>query len=240
MGVPQSLQYAVSARRRWRASRLMLWGLVLALSAGVLAWAWHRATVERPVPVPSLSSPVLVLTPTDAEIFYDKCLQPLADKASERDDQAIVHALADLHARFEKHRRGIGTFASDVVSWKTRAGIVANQSKDLWNHHVHGDPTSNNVGAYVQDKFNNDVICQQDLQGDLQATLTAFGEELQASHNRLMVEIELPLRDRHLPVAVDEAAWKQFTHSVDIDAQNMLRGMSQDSVVTGVGGLCCK
>jgi hypothetical protein len=91
------------------------------------------------------------------------------------------------------------------------------------------------VRTYVNDKFRHHVLSEQALEADMGEVLKQFREDLEASRNRLYVEVRLPLAKIKSPLATSDASYARFQGDVEQRAKMLSENWGTDTVVSGLG-----
>jgi hypothetical protein len=180
------------------------------------------------------TAPVTPPAPDVARVYAEE-IAPLLDQFDARNREAAARAVANMHERLNGRRWGIRPFVKDVSSWSTRFGVIGKTTSDLWQRHVKGRPDAASVKQYVNAKFRHHVLSEPALEADVGAVLKQFREDLDASRNRLYVDVRLPLEKIKAPVAMTDGSYDAFKADVGRRAQEMGQVWATDSVVSGLG-----
>ena len=235
------------ARRGRVGVRAVRYAFFVATAGGLLGWGYWRSLDVRPVRGPvvttSPTSPGAIPAPVtapeaegpDIDRVYAQEIVPLLDQFDARNRQAVARAVANMHERLNGRRWGIRPFIKDVSSWGTRFGVIRRTAWDLWQHKVKGRPDAAAVRTFVNDKFRHHVLSEAALEADTGEVLKQFREDLNASRNRLYVDVRLPLAKMKLPLAATDANYAAFTGDVERRARVMSESWGADSVVSGLG-----
>jgi hypothetical protein len=175
--------------------------------------------------------------PPNVTQFFHDAISPPLDAALQRNRLAAERAIATLHDRFNTHRAGVMPFAEDVSGWGARLGMIGRFTVDVWDRRVNGNGKTNRVGDYIQKKFRSHVLSEQSLQADLEAVLSQYREDLEASRNQLFAEIKLPLRGSQSPIALDDSGWDRLCSDINQRAQQLNATTPRESVATGLAAL---
>src|SRR5258706_11734386 len=210
-------------RVRPRSLRAVRWGVLSCLAVGVVGYGYWRSTI--PTPAPAVSS--LAVSPTtnavvetpeervDPDRVYRLDVAPLLDQFDARNRAAVTRALANMHERLNGRRWGIKPFVKDVGSWSTRFGVIGRTTSDLWNKHWKKQPNAAAVRTYVDDKFRHHVLSEKALEADMGEVLKQFREDLDASRNRLYIDVRLPLDRIRSPLTRSDVSFGAFQADVE-------------------------
>ncbi|MDB5321335.1 MAG: hypothetical protein JWN40_2966 [Phycisphaerales bacterium] len=231
-------------RVRPRSLRMVRWAVLTCLAGGVVGYGYWRSIMPPPVPVVtslavSRTTTDVVEVPedrVDAERIYREEVTPLLDQFDARNRAAVARAVANMHERLNGRRWGIKPFVKDVGSWKTRFGVIGRTTSDLWKKHIKKEPNAAAVRTYVNDKFRHHVLSEAALEHDMGEVLKQFREDLDASRNRLYVDVRLPLAKIKSPLAASDVTYAAFQADVGRRAREMGERWASDSVVSGLGG----
>jgi hypothetical protein len=172
--------------------------LILAVSLFAIRWALVDSSAP-PVGSPPIPPPVgeLKIPPPglSRSQFYQRDLVPLLDRAKKQDHASVDSALDRLHQEFERFRAGVPGFAVDVASWGTRWGMVRRLTSDKWKNFWKGktDPASEEVKQDMLEKFQAHIMSPDALQKAIEATLAQFQDDVTASRNLLLREMQMAL-----------------------------------------------
>jgi len=242
----------VSASRDFYQRRAFLRGLAAALTAAGIGGTYWYLGRERAVPSarqspgrraaasqPATRPPVASETSKREVVagIYQQSIVPLLGEFDNRNAAAARRALNTLYDRIHMHRTGIPPFTRDVASWKTRFGVIGRYSSDVWHTLRHGQADITQVSQYVDEKFRRYVVSEDVLKADVAAALAQFGEDMQASRNRLYSDLALPLDRIKVAVPTASATVDSFRDDVQRRAAKMTRGMALDSVVAGLAAV---
>jgi hypothetical protein len=207
--------------------------LTLLLTMGIIACSqWLRKNPPPPVSV----SPPVVEVPADPDAamrVYRESIIPLLDDFDQRNVAAADRALATLHARIARHRAGVDHFARDVRSWGTRFGVIGRYTGDLWRKVRRRDDGSH-VAVYVNEKFRQQVISEDQLQQDVAAVLRQFDDDLAANRNRLYTRMSLPLATIRCKTPLVGANYDQFREQTQRQSGMLAKSLAGDTVVAGI------
>src|SRR4051794_25755178 len=210
-------------RVRPRSLRGVRWAILTCLAAGVVGYGYWRSLV----PTPARVMPSIAVSPTtnsvvevpeervDAERVYREEVVPLLDQFDARNRAAAARAVGNVYERLNGRRWGIKPFVKDVGSWRTRFGVIGRTTSDFWHRRVKQEPDAAAVRTYVNDKVRHHVLSEQALEADMGEVLKQFGEDLEASRNRLYVEVRLPLAKIKSPSAMSDASYARFRGDVE-------------------------
>jgi hypothetical protein len=239
-GVPR-LEYGRTARGSFRAVR---WAVLGALASGLVGYGYWRSMIPaRAVMAPSKPAPVaqapVAVAPQEPEVDVDRVYReevvPLLDQFDARNRAAAARAVTNMYERLNGRRWGIKPFVKDVGSWKTRFGVIGRSTKDFWRKRVRKQPDTEAVRTYVNEKFRHHVLSEQALEADMGEVLKQFREDLEASRNRLYVEVRLPLAKIKSPLATSDASYALFQGDVERRAKDLSAHWAADTVVSGLG-----
>ncbi|HZK80473.1 MAG TPA: hypothetical protein VFC46_05380 [Humisphaera sp.] len=242
--IPHALDYQPAAPAlvsRWTWFRRIV---ALVTAFGVIAAAC-RVTERRhnlhfgltgTALTPEESPSMLPVMPANITAFYRNEISPLLDAALRRNRQAADRAIESMHDRFNAHRAGVKPFANEVSGWVTRFGIMGRFAGDSWDH-FRGNPNTNAVGDYIQDKFRSHILSEQSLRADVDEVLKQYREDLEASRNQLFAEIKLPLHGNQSPIVLDDKGWDRLCLDVDQRTRRLNATTPRDSVVTGLASV---
>jgi hypothetical protein len=235
------LEYGRATRRSLWAVRLAILGV---LASGLVGYGYWRSilptspTVAPRPPVAAAPAPVLV-TPkepvVDVDRVYREEVVPLLDQFDARNRAAAARAVTNMYERLNGRRWGIKPFVKDVGSWKTRFGVIGRSTKDFWRRRVRIEPDAAAVRAYVIYKFRHHVLSEEALEADMGDVLKQFREDLEASRNRLYVEVRLPLAKIKSPLAASDASYALFERDIERRAKDLSANWATDTVVSGLG-----
>jgi hypothetical protein len=247
------LHYAplTAARRRGILRHLTLVALCFTATAtlGYTAWRSQRdlPPVARTATAPTANLAAAPQAPTvdraaEVEKVYRQDVAPRVAEFEARNRQAVAAALADVRERMNGRRSGIKPFVADVNRWKTRFSVIGKSAKDFWQRHWYKHPEADTVRPFVDAKFRHHVLSEAALQADLGAALATFGESIEASRNRLYVDLRLPLEKiRIAGAATAPSDLAAFRASVEAHAREQAdrlgREFAGDSVAQGVNAL---
>jgi hypothetical protein len=172
----------------------------------------------------------------DPDRVFREDVAPLLDQFDARNRAAVARAVANMHERLNGRRWGIKPFVKDVGSWSTRFGVIGRTSSDLWNKHWKKQPNAAAVRTYVDDKFRHHVLSEKALEADMGEVLKQFREDLDASRNRLYIDVRLPLEQIKSPLAKSDVSYGAFQADVERRAREMGQSWAADSVISGLGG----
>jgi hypothetical protein len=230
-------------RVRPRSLRGVRWGVLTCLAGVIVGYGYWRSIVPTPAPV----APSFAVSPTtknvvevpenrvDAERVYREDVLPLLDQFDARNRAAAARAVGNVYERLNGRRWGIKPFVKDVGSWRTRFGVIGRTTSDFWHKRVKQEPDAAAVRTYVNDKFRHHVLSEQALEADMGEVLKQFREDLEASRNRLYVEVRLPLAKIKSPLATSDASYARFQGDVEQRAKMLSENWGTDTVVSGLG-----
>jgi hypothetical protein len=214
-----------------------------AVAALLIGYGLERSRAPQPVARPAVTpSPATAMAATvpiepapDVARVYANEIAPLLDQFDARNKEAAARAVANMHERLNGRRWGIRPFVKDVNSWKTRFGVIGKTTSDLWQRAVKRRPDPASVKGYVNEKFRHHVLSERAMEADVGEVLKQFREDLEASRNRLYVDVRLPLEKIKLPLAKSDGDYEAFKADVERRAREMGQTWGTDSVVSGLG-----
>lgn len=152
---------------------------VIALVLVVVAWVLVVTNEPDPPPEPP-EPPPITTSPSDVrERFFAQHIEPHIAAHERANRAAAERALQRIDEMFSRYQRGVAPFAEDITSIGTRFGIMWRMPVDWWQK-------EERVKTYVQEIFERHLFSKDQLENDLAAILSAFGEDLQANRNRLL------------------------------------------------------
>jgi hypothetical protein len=227
-----------------RPRRLLRLILLAIAAASICGYALYRST--PPTSAPRVQAPPTTTAPATqpddrAARLFNSEIAPLLDQFDQRNRTAAEHAVADMTERLNGRRWGIKPFVKDVNSWKTRFGVVGKKTGDLWTHYVRDKADPQTVKTFIDDKFRHHVLSEYALEQDMAKCLASFHEELDASRNKLYLDLRLPLEKLKTGPLAAPAAYAKFREQVEESARRRARELGSefagDTVVTGLDSL---
>ncbi len=181
-------------------SQITAGGLALVASAGLVA-VWLLLARESASAISDDTSaappptPQIVLPSVSKDEFYRRELAPLIDKARASNRASADKSLVRLHQEFDRFRTGIPGFVDDVSSWRTRFGIIRRLGRDKWQNFwkAGDDADSEEVKNYMVAKFERHILAPDELQTAVEASLGEFKDDVAATRNRLLAEMNVAL-----------------------------------------------
>ncbi len=158
--------------RRGTLVRVGIGLIVLLVSAGCAPAPKQAANVVPAVRV-ALPEPKLDIEARRRE-FFEKVVLPNLQELERRNDEAAVRCIDRIRAAFRRYRRGVPQFVDDVMSWRTRFGVLCRLPREL----ILKD---NCVQKYIQPKFERYVFSQRKLRKDLDDALRGYREDVRAN-----------------------------------------------------------
>ena len=171
------------------------------------------------------------------ETIYRDAILPMLADFDARNAAAVERALGGLHDRIRMHKAGIPQFTREIVSWKTRFGVVGRYSSDVWYNLRHGHRDVTAVSQYVNEKFRRHILSEDALKADVAAVLAQFDQDVQASRNRLYSDLSLPLERIRVAVPLAAPQVDRFREDVARRAARMTSGIALDTVVAGLAAV---
>jgi hypothetical protein len=104
---------------------------------------------------------------------------------------------------------------------------------DLW-HKVRHTGDSNQVAAYVNEKFRRQIISEDQLQQDVSSVLRQFEEDLAANRNRLYAQMSLPLAQIRCTQPLEGPNFERFREQTQRQAAQLARLLAGDTVAAGI------
>lgn len=202
-------------------------------------WAVAPPTEAKPTP-PRAPNPIAADRKSDRDAvsrIYGQSVVPLLTAFDGRNLAAADRAIGTLHDRIQMHRAGIAPFTKEIVSWKTRFGVIGRYSSDVW-HKLRNEPgQATKVSQYVNEKFRRDILSEDALQVDVAVVLTQFSDDLRASRNRLYADLSLPLKQIRTAVPTSAPKLDQFREEVQRRSLEMSHIIAIDSMAGGLVAL---
>jgi hypothetical protein len=232
------LTYAPTPRPRGRIPLILL----AIAAASILVYTLHRSAPPTLSPQVQSSPPSPTTQPDDATArLFTAEIAPLLDAFDQRNRLAAAHAVADIRERLDGRRWGIKPFVKEVNSWGTRFRVVGRKTSDLWAHYVRDKPDPQSVKDLIDAKFRHHVLSEPALEQDMARSFAAFREELDASRNKLYLDLRLPLARLKTAPLTTPAGFDTFRRQVEELAARRAQELGQefagDSVVTGLNSL---
>jgi hypothetical protein len=227
--------------------------LVFAASLFTIWWLEvHPATRPEWTAAATLppSPPRIVVPSVSKQEFYRRELVPLLDKAKASNHASADKSLERLHQEFNRFRTGIPGFVDDIASWRTRFGIIRRLSRDKWKNFWKStdDAASEEVKGYMLGKFEYHIMAQDELQRAIGSSLSEFKDDVAASRNRLLADMQVALTtgDMNLDFArPDFAAFQRefdqfIAGHVESQATDSLANATVNLVANGVAGFAAE
>lgn len=144
--------------------------------------------------------------------FFNLSILPLIEEMEEKNKEAKERALASLHDQFDGFRRGTADFSEDITGWG-RFGIAKNWTKDKWDLWINDVENADNLTSYVNDKFRQHVLNEEQLQSAINDPLVQFTGDMIANQNELLAKIKTTLSSSALPpmIQIPEKEFNEFT-----------------------------
>ncbi len=245
----------MSTRQDSLRSQIATGGLALLASAGLVAlWLFvareSAPTLADEASVGPPSAPQILIPSLSKDEFYHHELAPLIDKARASNRASADKSLERLHQEFDRFRTGIPSFVDDVASWRTRFGIIRRLSRDKWQNFwkAADDADSEEVKNYMVAKFQRHILAPDELQKAVEGSLAEFKDDVAATRNRLLAEMDVALttRDMKLDFAKPDFATFQrefdrfIAARVERDATDSLVNATVNLIGNGVAGFAAE
>jgi hypothetical protein len=216
--------------------------LVFAASIVVIWWLDVHPPAAYSDPNSSASPPTLpqVVAPSISKAeFFRRELAPLLEQARAENRASADKALDRLHQEFDRFRSGIPGFVDDVSSWRTRFGIVRRLSRDKWNNFWKSsdDAASDEVKSYMLAKFEKHILAEDDLRKAIGSSLGEFKEDVAATRNRLLADMQVALTTNDLTLDFKRPESTSFEREFDQFIAGRVEREATDSLVNATVNL---
>ncbi len=225
-------------------SQITTGGLALVASAGLVAVWLLLARESAPAITDDASAsppptPQIVLPSVSKEEFYVRELAPLIDKARASNRASAGKSLVRLHQEFDRFRTGIPGFVDDVSSWRTRFGIIRRLGRDKWQNFwkASDDADSEEVKNYMVAKFERHILAQDELQKAVEASLDEFKDDVAATRNRLLTEMNVALTTADMKLDFAKPDFVSFQREFDRFIADRVQSDATDSLVNATVNL---
>ncbi|MBL0922710.1 MAG: hypothetical protein IBJ10_11370, partial [Phycisphaerales bacterium] len=235
-------QTADKPNRRFGGAPAVRAGAALVLGLSTLVVWWTRPPAQRPAPEPAQGAAPAPLAPApgvDPVVWFEGNVDPLIERARERNRAAAREAAALLEERFDAHRAGVRPFVEEVTSWSARFSMARRMPADWWDGlfggagEAGGDKRSR-VERFVMGRFRAHVMDERSLEIAVTEVVQGLAADLEASRNLLWTEIELAMREADAPIGAPVADFGAFQREADVRAAAMASKWAGDSLVNGV------
>jgi hypothetical protein len=165
--------------------------------------------------------------------FLTSQAKGLLDDTHRKDLSAVQRALDSLRANFKSYGEGIPEFTDALTGWGTRAKIVYRSSVET----IERKDTHTWTASVVQGKFDEHILSDKKLEGDVLEVMKQFAYDLEANRNEMLVNLEVRLHEAELPATVKKVALDRFREQTRGRIKELLDRLPGQSVVVGVGGI---
>jgi hypothetical protein len=225
-------------------SRITTGCLALVASAGLVA-VWlllareSASAITDDAPASPPPTPQIVLPSVSKEDFYVRELAPLIDRARASNRASAGKSLLRLHQEFDRFRTGIPGFVDDVSSWRTRFGIIRRLGRDKWQNFwkAGDDAESEQVKNYMVAKFERHILAQDELQKAVEASLGEFKDDVAATRNRLLAEMNVALTTADMKLDFAKPDFVAFQREFDRFIAERVESNATDSLVNATVNL---
>lgn len=168
--------------------------------------------------------------------LFESEIVPLIDNTYKDNIAAKDRALQSLREDFDGFRRGVPEFVEGLTSWTTRAGVVTNLTRDKWNAWWNDQKNADQLGAYINSKFKEQVLSEDDLRKAFETSIEQFTTDLAANRNALLSEVTLVLSSTKMPVTLtlSEDDLGAFSERFEKYYSGQVQTLSLESVKNGV------
>jgi len=218
--------------------------LALVFAASILVIWWlevHPAPGSDATSIPAPLPPTLpmVVRGMSKDEFFRRELLPLLEKTKAKNHASADKALERMHQEFDRFRAGIPGFVDDVASWRTRFGIIRRLSRDKWKNFwkATDDADSQEVKNYMLAKFETHVMAEDELQKAIGSSLSEFKEDVAASRNRLLAEVQIALTTADVNSDFQKPDFASFQREFDQFIARRVESNATDSLVNATVNL---
>jgi uncharacterized membrane protein len=167
------------------------------------------------------------------DAFLTREAAKLLSETHRNDMAAVQRALDALRANFKGYADGIPAFTDALTGWGTRMKIVYRSSVES----IERKDTHYWTASLVQEKFDEHVLSDAQLERDVLEVMKQFAYELEANRNEMLVNLEVSLHAADLPATAKQLALNNFRDQTRSRIRELLARMPGQSVGVGVGSL---
>ena len=165
--------------------------------------------------------------------FISREAAKLLDATHRKDMAAVQRALDSLRGNFKHYADGIPAFTDALTGWGTRAKIVYRSSVEA----IERKETHYWTASLVQEKFDEHVLSDVQLEKDVLEVMKQFAYELEANRNEMLVNLEVSLHGATLPATAKQLALRNFREQTRGRIKELLARLPGQSVAVGVGSI---
>lgn len=122
-------------------------------------------------------------------VFFKERVAPILEANSSANAKAVETLKSEIHAQFEVYRQRVPAFTSDITGFSNKTQITWEATKQM------ASADKDKVKRHVAEKFEMHVVSAEKMQKDIERILHAFRSDIEANKNRMLVDIEVAVKN---------------------------------------------
>lgn len=157
--------------------------------------------------------------------FYTESITPILDENKSANAKALQALKNEVHVQFEQYRKRVPAFTDDITSFSNKTKITWEATKQMTSD----DKVK--VQRHVTGKFEMHVVSAETMQKDLERILQAFRKDIEANKNRMLVDIDVAVKDDPRFSASGAKIPENFRDKIEVDIAAVSLQAGKDAVV---------